>query len=118
MIETCGCTPSAHAYESLPGTTAAIDGSGSAIPMLVGAYITRPRFGVSSTVAPATLPEPDSDFRATTTTPPDGVPPIATRRWKCSLVTIGISTAPLEPGETMSCCSSVGAMFGAAAASV
>src|SRR5205814_8624336 len=65
MIDTCGCTPTAHAYASSPRTTATIDGSGSAISMLAGAYITRPRVGVSSTVAPATLPEPDSDFSAT-----------------------------------------------------
>jgi hypothetical protein len=93
----------------------AIAGSGSAIPVPVAAYITRPRLGVSSTVAPARLPYPDIDLSATATTPPIGLAPIPTRLLKWSLVTIGSSTIALAPGETRNCCSSVGAMFGAVA---
>src|ERR1700733_842733 len=122
MIDTWGWTPSAQAYDSSPwatdGRTAAIAGSGSAIPAPVAGYITRPRLGVSSTVAPPTLPAPDSDFIATATTPPEGFMPIATRVLKWSLVTIGSSTEALAPGETRNCWSSVGAMLGAEAARV
>src|SRR5215470_10701104 len=117
MIDTCGCTPSAQAYDSPPWATATIDGSGSAMSAVAG-YITRPRLGVSSTVAPATLPVPDIDLTATATTPPEGLEPIATRLLKCSLVTMAISTDALVPGETMSCWSREGAMVGALAASV
>src|ERR1044071_6992356 len=118
MIDTWGCTPSAHAYWSSLCTTIAIAGSGSAIPAPVAAYITRPRLGVSSTVAPARLPDPDIDFSATATTPPVGLVPLPTRLLQWSLVTIGTSTVALIPGETMNCCNSVGAMFGAVAESV
>src|SRR6185436_19853117 len=104
MIDTWGCTPSAQAYDSPPGavagTTVAIAGSGSAMLALVGAYITRPRFGVRATVPPAALPVPDSDRSATATTPPAGLAPIATRVLKWSVVTTGISTEALAPGET------------------
>src|SRR4051795_6474562 len=122
MIDTWGWTPTAHAYESSPrttvGRTAAIAGSGSVIPAPAAVYITRPRLGVSRTVAPATLPEPDSDFSATATTPPAGLAPRATRLLKWSLVITGISTTALASGETRNCCSSVGAMLGADAARV
>src|SRR5262249_44747502 len=39
MIDTCGCTPSTQAYESSPCATVGTVGSGSAIPVLVGAYM-------------------------------------------------------------------------------
>src|SRR5262245_47439813 len=119
MIDTWGCTPTAQAYDSssctTDGMTVAIAGSGSAMPVPVGAYITRPRLGVSSTVAPATLPAPDIDLSATATTPPAGFAPIATRLLKWSVVTIGISTTAFASGETRNCCSNVGAMPGAVA---
>src|ERR1700733_12852065 len=122
MIDTWGWTPSAQAYDSSPwatdSRTAAIAGSGSAIPAPVAAYITRPRLGVSSTVAPPTLPAPDSDLSAPATTPPEGLVPIATRVLKWSLVITGISTAAVAAGETRNCWRSVGAMVGAVAARV
>src|SRR6185295_6557528 len=116
MIDTWGWTPSAQAYDSSLCTTAAIAGSGSTMP--AGAYIIRPRLGVSCTVAPATLPVPDSDLTATATTPPDGFIPIATRLLKCSVVISGISTWATVPVETRNCWSRVGAMLGAVADSV
>src|SRR5215468_9682165 len=78
----------------------------------------RPRLGVSWTVAPATLPEPDSDLTATATTPPEGFMPIATRLLKWSVVISGISTWAVVPVETRNCWSRVGAMLGALADSV
>src|ERR1043166_6921070 len=86
------------------------------MPTPVAGYITRPRSGVSSTVAPATEPEPESDLSAVTTTPPAGFPPIAIRLLKWSPVTIAISTEARAPGETIICCRRGGAMLGAGAA--
>src|ERR1044071_8007539 len=122
MMETWGWTPSAQAYDSSPwptvGAMAAIAGSGSTMPTPVEVYITRPRLGVSWTVAPATLPAPESDFIATATTPPEGFMPIAARVLKWSVVTMGISTAAAAPGETRNCWSRVGAMPAAVVARV
>src|ERR1044071_342323 len=117
MMETWGCTPSAQAYDSSPwptvGAMAAIAGSGSAMPTPEEVYMTRPRLGVSRTVAPATLPAPESDFMATATTPPAGFMPMAARGLKWSVVTIGIWAAALALGETRNCWSRVGAIPGA-----
>src|SRR3954469_23797249 len=121
MIEPGGWTPSAQADDAPcpnTGTTPAIAGSGSDIPAPAGAYIMRPRLGVSWTVAPAALTEPDSDLTATATTPPVGFMPIATRLLKWSPVMRGISTWAVVPAETRNCWSSVGAMVGAVAESV
>src|ERR1041384_5596295 len=115
MMVTWGWTPRAQAYEPAPGA-AAMAGSGSVMPSLVEGYMTRPRLGVSSTVAPPRLPVPGIDLRATATTPPAGLCPMAASCLKWSVVTIEISTAALAEGETMSCWRRVGAMLGAEAA--
>src|ERR1041384_5556400 len=88
------------------------------MPSLVEGYMTRPRLGVSSTVAPPRLPAPDIDLRATATTPPAGFPPMAARRLKWSEETMAISTVALALREPMSCWRRVGAMLGAEAARV
>src|ERR1041384_305523 len=117
MMVTWGWTPRAQAYEPAPGA-AAMAGSGSVMPSVVEGDMTRPRLGVSSTVAPPRLPVPDMDLRGAGTTPPAGLWPMAASCLKWSAVTIEISMAALAEGETMSCWRRVGAMLGAEAARV